>query len=150
MSKLHLGVIDAAYSDPDAPGAQTTYRVAKILEKKYDVMGVFVEQHEGEIAEAVTKIYQNDLNRIIEGGRSRLGRGESPVPKIESAFSDYLARDEWQTVTGRRIAAAQAGISHRFKKPKARTGPESGDARPAFIDTDLYRSSFRAWLDKDA
>lgn len=163
MSTLHLGVIDVAYSDADTPGAQTTYQVAMILEKKYDVMRTFVRLHEDEIVSAVTQRYQNVLNRVMEGSSAALHQREWPMPKIVSAFRGYLARDEWQKSTGRMIGAAQRGISHRFKNPEGRAvrassvvsgaasqygvGPAvQGQPRPAFVDTGLYRRSFQAWL----
>lgn len=144
MSTLHFGVVDLAYSDADTPGAQTTYQVAKRLEEEYDVMGTFVRLHEDEIVTAVTDKYRNVLNRVMEGNSGQLNRREWMMPKIESGFRDYLSRDEWQQATGRTIAAAQRGVSHRFKNPERRA--KNHGPRPAFIDTGLYRRSFRAWL----
>ena len=163
MSTLHLGVIDVAYSDADVPGAQTTYHVAKELEERYEVMRIFVQQHEDEIVTAVTDRYRNALNRVMEGNRSMIKQREWPMPKIVSAFRDYLANDEWQKATGRTIGAAKAGISHRFKNPEGRavsansvvqgkttkftlSAAKSSQPRPAFIDTGLYSRSFVAWL----
>jgi hypothetical protein len=40
--------------------------------------------------------------------------------------------------------AATAGVNHRKKKPYAKANP----ARPAFVDTGLYQSAFRAWVEK--
>jgi hypothetical protein len=40
-------------------------------------------------------------------------------------------------------AAADAGVNHRKKRPYAKR-----DARPAFVDTGLFVSSFRAWMKK--
>jgi hypothetical protein len=60
--------------------------------------------------------------------------------QIESDFRDYLSADEWQKTTGQAIAAAQNGVSHRFKKV---SGKKRGP-RPAFIDTGLMSASFRA------
>lgn len=144
VSTLHLGIVDLAYSDADTPGAQTTYQVAKLLEDKYDVMGVFVKQHENEIVAAVTDKYRNVLNRVFEGNSRALNQREWPIPKIASAFRDYLRSDEWQKATGRTIAAAQLGISHRFKNPEKRV--KNHGPRPAFIDTGLYSRSMRVWL----
>lgn len=163
MGTLHLGVIDLAYSDADTAGGQTTFQVAEILEEKYQVMKVFVQQHEDEIVKAVTDRYRNVLNRVLEGNSRALNEREWPMPKIVSAFRDYLSNDEWQKVTGRSIAAAKAGISHRFKDPTGRAvrvgsiasgkatkytigAARQGEPRPAFIDTGLYQRSFQAWL----
>jgi len=146
VSILHLGIVDVAYSDADTPGAQTTFQVAELLEERYDVMRTFVQLHEGEIVTAVTDKYRNVLNRVMEGNGAQLHQREWQMPKIGSAFRDYLSRDEWQKATGRQIGAAQRGISHRFKNPEKRASAKEAQPRPAFVDTGLYRRSFRAWL----
>ena len=141
MTTLHLGVTNVAYTDPDEKGATTTGKVAEILEDKYHVMRVFVQLHEQLIGEEITKRYAALLNtQRISGGKVDLG-ADIMMPKLESAFRDYLGADEWQKTSGQVIAAAQNGVSHRFKKPKAKRGP-----RPAFIDTGLYSASFRSWI----
>ncbi len=139
---LNLGVKNVAYSDPDAKGTTTTGEVAEILESEYHVMGVFYELHRKEITEAVVSELQDRLDSFLEGNLRKTQN--MPVGGLESAFRDYLAQDEWQKTTGHAIAVAQAGMSARFKD-KRNTKKKRG-ARPAFVDSGLYRRSFRAWI----
>ena len=66
--------------------------------------------------------------------------------KIETEFRAFIFSSEMQaTLTaaggGSISAAADAGVNHRKKKAYAK----ANKARPAFVDTGLYVSSFRAW-----
>ena len=164
MQKLHLGVEDVAYSDPDAKGATTTGQVAEILEDKYHVMRVFTELHGQEIADALAKDMANSLDAMLNNERISKVPLAGAMAQIESAFRDYLSADEWQKTTGQAIAAAQNGVSHRFKSIRTgktvrassiASGKTSGadvtivrkksrGPRPAFIDTGLYAASFKA------
>ncbi len=144
--KISLGVHDVAYADPEINGATTTGAVASILEAKYKVMRVFVGLNKPEIR----RIAINHMRGMIESlaaGKPESAQRNTPLPKIESAFRDYLSADEWQHTTGKTIKAAQLGVSHRFKNDvyNRRSGRP---ARPAFIDTGLYSRSFRAWISK--
>ena len=140
MSKVSLGVLEVAYTDEE--GATTTGEVAEILEKKYDVMATFVDAHADKIKDDVASVYVLFLNNYLKTGETWGGHKEFPLEKVDSEFSDYLDRDEWQRITGRTIMAAALGLSSR-KKDKQYSGP-----RPAFIDTRLYQRSFRAFLKK--
>ena len=159
MQKLHLGVEDVAYSDPDANGATTTGQVAKILEDKYHVMRVFAELHGQEIADALAKDMANNMDAMLNNERMSKIPLAGAMGQIESGFRDYLSADEWQKTSGQAIAAAQNGVSHRFKNAMntksmrvgggkngkgstmvLRPGEQRGP-RPAFIDTGLYARS---------
>ena len=162
--KLELGVEDVAYSDPDAKGATTTGEVAEILEEKYHVMRVFAELHGQDISDAIAKDVSNSMDAILHGERISKIPLQSSMGHVESMFRDYLSEDEWQKTTGQAIAAAQNGVSHRFKdvqsgKSIRASSVASGKVsaadtkivtkktrgpRPAFIDTGLYSASFRA------
>ncbi len=143
MQKLSLGVEDVAYSDPDASGATTTGQVAEILEDKYHVMRVFVELHGQSIADAIAQNIANDMEAMANNERISKAPLLDAMGKIESGFRDYLGADEWQKTTGQAIAAAQNGVSHRFKAVKGAKAKARGP-RPAFISTGLYSASFRA------
>ncbi len=160
--KLLLGVENVAYSDPDASGATTTAEVAEILEAKYHVMRVFVELHGQEIADVIGQGIADDLEALANDERIGKQMLMGSMGKIESEFRDYLGADEWQHTTGQSIAAAQNGVSHRFKNAQNRTVSARGvvkagggagltivankkrGPRPAFIDTGLFSASFRA------
>jgi len=145
MGTLHLGVENAAYSDPDAKGITTTEGVAKVLEAKYHVMRVFIEAHGQEIADDIGKALADDLSALMHGEKISAIPLDGAMHIIEKRFNDYLDADEWQQTTGQVIAAAQNGVSHRFKKAGGVSGKQRGP-RPAFIDTGLYQASFRAWI----
>ncbi len=140
MSRVQLGVNEAAYTDEE--GATTTGEVAEILEAKYDVMGVFIDAHMDKIKDDVTGTYALFLKRYLKTGETWGGMKEFPLEKIDAAFRDYLDRDEWQKITGRTIRAAKLGLSSRKKDGSYQVG------RPAFIDTGLYKRSFRTFLKK--
>jgi len=144
MAKVSLGVVDLAYASTDDPEATTTGKVAEILEKKYEVMGVFVKNHEPEIADSVMRAVMHVAKELLDSQSSPALQNAygMQLPKVESAFRDYLGRDEWQKTTGKIIKAAKAGVNHRLKHPYAKANL----ARPAFIDTGLYSRSFRAYL----
>ena len=159
---LHLGVVDVAYTDPDSEGATTTGEVAVKLEDKYQVMQVFVDAHIKEISGLLAQRYIGMINTMANRGPLP-DRRHVPMPKLDSAFRDYLGADEWQAITGRTIKAAKEGVSHRFKSIKGGTLSaksiaegkavaaaivikKSRGPRPAFIDTGLYSAAFRSWL----
>ncbi len=140
---LCLGVLNVAYADPDAKGITTTGEVAAKIEDEYDVMDVFYRLHGTEVKKAVADELIARMNDFIEGRTHR--KSTVTLPKVQSAFRDYLSRDEWQKETGWKIAAAKAGSSQRFKDSKNKK--KKRGARPAFIDTGLYSASFRAWIE---
>lgn len=162
MAKLQLGVENVAYSDPDASGATTTEQVAQILESKYHVMRVFAELHGQTIADAIASDMADNIESMLAGRKISSISLPEAMQKIEHGFRNYLDADEWQKTSGQAIAAAQNGVSHRFKnamnakfmrvgggengkgsKMVLRPGEQRGP-RPAFIDTGLYQANFKA------
>ncbi len=163
MLTLHLGVVDVAYGDIDASGANTTGEVAEILETKYHVMRIFAEKNMGLIEKAVADALQGEM----ETSRTR---GRKPTisnlytQKIDQRFREFLTNREIEKILPFTIQAAEQGISHRFKDISGKgvrvsdivAGKASGyqkvlkmkrNPRPAFVDTGLYRQSFISWID---
>ena len=141
MPKIHLGVLDQPYADRDSQG-ETTGDVAGYIENKFHVMRIFVEESMDDIALEVEKRLVGEIESLVQGRPSI----ESPVvefPKIEMMFRDFLDSNEIQTILTHRIEAADKGYSTRKKKKGEVRKP-----RQAFIDTGLYQTSFRAWMDK--
>lgn len=139
MSVVHLGVIDVAYTEDGK--ATTTGQVAEILEANYAVMQTFVDLHEGDIADALA----DRMAGLLETSESTSLRGmrEVDFPEVDRMFRDYLDAGEWERVTGNApTIAAATGYRSRKKHP---TKQDQG--RPSFIDTGLYRKSFRTWAD---
>jgi len=144
--KLVLGVQNVAYTDAEHRGVTTTGEVAEILEEEYDVMGVFMDIHGGEVMADVGKSMTAYLQSIFQGNPANARKGFA-LGGIEEQFKDYLSADEWQSHTGQVIKAARMGRSARFKEGFAKDKEGKPTTRPAFIDTGLYSASFRAWLE---
>lgn len=156
--KLHLGIIDVPYvgretaaqmrrrvkkGEHPPAGAKTTGDVAEILEARYHIMEIFYEVHKAEIIGALEESVSGAIENLIAGAPINMaatGEGES---KIKDLFSKFLSEKEMDRLgyPGVPTEAAKRGVNHRFKKGK---GPKN---RPSFIDTGLYETSFRAWVD---
>ncbi len=132
MIILHFGVVDIAYTEDDQ--STTTFEVASILEKKYGVMRLFIHAHEQEIADEMS----SELMAMLDGP-VKLDRVH--FPEVDAKFRDYLNTGEWEKITGQKTQAAIDRISARKKSGKREA------ERPSFIDTGLYRKSFRSWAD---
>ena len=147
---LNLGVIDIPYSGAAterrtakvASGTQTTGDVAGWLETKYGVMSVFAEAHEDAIVDAITDSMQGALESMMMGAPAQPDPFGSGMGRIEQEFRTFLdtAEIEGMGIEGVPTRAAIEGVSHRFKSKRA-------GRRPSFIDTGLYQTSFRAWID---
>ena len=149
MAELILGVLDVAYSmkaTETAPAQSTTTGdVAQILEANYHVMETFFESRKDQIAGFLADSLANALQDRLNGVPTRSSPTYGAEQQIEAEFRAFLDANEMQIValatTGSPISEAAArGVNHRFKRPYAR----KNRARPAFVDTGLYRSSFRA------
>lgn len=141
MPTLHLGVLDMPYADE---GGKTTYEVAGYLENRYHIMEVFFTMNERFFGDTMADSVSNALTAIMNGADQTTfdptGEGMS---EIEDRFRTFLSMRELDgVVPGVPTTAARMGVSHRFKRPHARRA-----ARPSFIDTGLYQSTFRAWMD---
>lgn len=155
--KLILGVLDQAYSDASSGGATTTGDVAEILEKRYHVMETFYDLHKAEIMEFIAQSMASAVQSVANGAinvNPLLGATE----KIQSAFRKFLLSREMEGLfgqltgeeaayfigkTGGFTGRASKGYSKRLKKPGAKR-----KSRPAFVDTGLYMTSFRADIEE--
>lgn len=158
--KLHLGVLDLPYADNASyketnvrkpkhkpkGGGISTFRVAEILERKYGVMGRFVELHGQMIADELANAYEGALESISMGAPVTLDAAGSATQQIEDQFKQMLSNKELDGmgVPGVPTQAALLGHSKRFKQPYKNRAP-----RPSFIDTGLYQGAFKAWVDDE-
>lgn len=141
---LNLGVVDVPYAK-----GQSTGKVAEILEKNYGVMEFFAYKYQNDIAKAI----ETDLVDFIEDALSGKSLQANPLAiscsKIETLFKDALAMRfmDGSNFSNRPIptAASLGGISKRFKDK--RNKQRKRGVRPSFVDTGLYRQSFKAWVD---
>lgn len=140
MPVLHLGVIDVPYA---RRSGKTTGDVAEILEAKYHIMEVFYQQNEALVARSLEKSVAGALESLLLGAPSSIDAFGAGTSGIEDRFKQFLSRREVEKLgyPGVPTQAALRGVSHRFK------GKRSGKRRPSFIDTGLYQSSFKVWVD---
>lgn len=173
MLILHLGVLDQPYADPSASApkrarkarkgrqalartkkgsqSQTTGDVANILERQYGIMGMFYALHQRDVDSDIADSMAATLDNLIAGAPASaltnpLAGAEE---KIGERFREFIDSEEMAILAsaprGRPVPtkAALKGVSHRFKHPYAKGHPR----RPSFVDTGLYRASFKAWFD---
>lgn len=163
--KLHFGVIDVPYvaNEPEAktkgrakrgakakrvkasPDQTTTGDVAEILEEKYGIMEAFFENNENAIAGFLEEGLKGTVENLFTGAPATNDPFGSGTSKIEEAFKDFLSTREAERVgiEGTPTRAALRGVNHRLKHPYAKGNPR----RPSFIDTGLYQTSFKAWVE---
>ncbi len=139
MPVLHLGVIVVPYNTANG---QTTGDVAEILEGKYHVMEHFYELHKDDIAVSLEGSMANALENLLMGAPTNLAPTGEATSKIEDRFKQFLSQKELDALgyPGIPTKASLKGVNHRLKKKK-------GAPRPSFVDTGLYESSFKAWVD---
>jgi hypothetical protein len=142
---LHLGVADVPYNEPatkKAPSGETTGGVAELLEDKYHIMRIFFEEHKSDVALALENSLAGALENLLMGAPANVTPLGEGAAKIESAFKRFLEDKEMDRLgyPGVPTKASLLGISRRFKGKR-------GPPRPSFVDTSLYESSFKTWLD---
>lgn len=139
--KLTLGVIEQPYQD--SPGV-TTGDVAEILEAKYHPMEIFYEVHQQEVADDLAEGFAGTLESMLKGAPvDPADLFLSGTAKIDAAFKNFLLTGEMESlgIPGVPTKAAVERRSLRFKKKR---GPSK---RPSFIDTGLYESNFKSWIE---
>jgi hypothetical protein len=167
---LHMGFVNTPYSKAamaapvraakaeferkkrrSFPKTMTAEDIANILETDYSIVDVFNQIYGDEIEDTVSGVYENVVVKIFsEEGKfiqKRKFASEEMVkfmqPKtkeIEKMFKSFLDMEEMngQGPRGEDIPtdAAKTGKGRRSKRPG-----------PSFIDTGVYRASFKAWVD---
>jgi hypothetical protein len=122
----------------------TAEDVAAILESKYKIIDTFTEMYAAQIQYTILSQFEKVAGDVLSGGRRRgdLGSILKPATKqIEVMFRQFLDKEEMNgRAPGVPTKAALAGVRHG-RGSKTRTG-----SRPSFIDTGIYRASFRAWV----
>lgn len=134
--KLNLGVVDIPYTDH--PESGTTGDVAEILEEKYKVMEIFFDLYGKEIAQDLENDIAGAIENAFAGGQVKNLFGES-MSKCERRFRAYIDKQEHR-IKLKKMDAPKAGArkKQQYKKVKHTT---------PFIDSGLYRRSFKAWTE---
>jgi hypothetical protein len=153
--KLVFGVIDLPYSYGRTRRKKkkgktikpkklpSTGDVAGWLENKYHVMEVFFHSKESGVIKSLEDSVEEALENLMMGApTSSINPYAGGTSEIENLFKKFISSREIETlgIPGVPTKAALNGISHRLKKKK-------GQRRPSFIDTGLYTSSFKAWIE---
>lgn len=153
MGKLTLGELDVAYATPSGESGTvkatitTTGRVAEILEERYGVMQTFFERRKEKIAEFLGDSVADAIADVLSGRQTRTSPTYGAEQRIEAEFRSFLDANEMDAIS---VALAGPEISNPHISAAAARGDNSrkksmkSNARPAFIDTGLYRQSFRA------
>ena len=149
---LHLGVIDVGYSDEKGT---STGDVAEYLEQKYDVMGNFAALHMPEIVESVEVSVAEAIEALMGGAPASLNPFGGATEDIKQMFGTYLDNEEIAETgqAGVPTQAALDGVRTSLKKKKENKNVKTyrsrvrGTRRPSFVDTGMYRDSFKAWVE---
>jgi hypothetical protein len=119
---------------------KTSVDVAKELEEKYKLVETFWNLIEDATIEQLEEAFVDDVEEVMQmQALSKRGISDEFTDKIEDQFKRYLDQEEH----GIKTLAASRGVSHLLPRPYSRSNPP----RPSFIDTGLYRGSFRAWVE---
>jgi hypothetical protein len=146
--KLHLGVVDQLYENGTPTG-----KVAQVLELKYGIMQTFADQNLQFMADQLAQSLSDQLEMIVALGDKapNVDVYAQGTNNIEQKFREFLNRNGTGIVT----KASTQGVSGRFKdrlntkgKRKADPNLSEGQVRPSFIDTGLYQSSFKTWVEE--
>jgi hypothetical protein len=149
--RLVFGVLVVSYADASGSGTTDTGFVADLLEKNYHVFETFYELKKEQIAGILADSMAERIQMLVMGRPPVKTNGSFTYgadQKVEALFRAFLDANEMSILAARYgfilSAAAEAGVSHRLKRPYA----ASNNARPAFIDSGLFRASARVWTEE--
>lgn len=117
----------------------TADKVAGYLEHKYQITQDFTRVHEEDIKElldgAIREVAIDALRKRIKFRSEKIVQLMKPrTVQVDKLFRSYLDNQE----SGASVKAAVQG---------KRTGRKSRLPRPPFVNTGIYRASFRSWVD---
>jgi len=122
---------------------KNTAEVAQELEEKYKLVETFWEAIEDTVVEKLEDVYADMIEDVLMMQEpSKKAFGDEYTQMIQENFRTFLDKEEH----GIKTAAAARGVSHLLPQPYSKNNPKP---RPSFIDTGLYRSAFRAWVEED-
>jgi hypothetical protein len=127
----------------------TADRVARILEGKYNIVEVFQEIHKEDIHNIINEGIGDVAFSMLSENRpftfSKMKNlMKSNTKQIELMFRQFLNFEEMNgMIPGVPTKAALKGVRHGRGRVTRR-----GIPRPSFVDTGIYRASFRCWATK--
>jgi hypothetical protein len=145
---IHMGFINTPYTKAAMQAPMTTARkqekgrrrhysktrtaeqVANILENKYGILGIFQKMYEeeiqGVIREKVDEFVIQSISQKRKPSSDSIAKAVKPSAiQIEKMFRNFLDKDE----------------SNIYSEAATKRG------KPAFVNTGVYRASFRVWAD---
>jgi|SRR5215469_8277481 len=125
---------------------KTTQDVANELEVQYKIVETFVDMEEDFIIEIMETSLAEDVEKIVAslGAISEHGISTADTDRIEQRFREALTQRRFDgVIPGVPTLSAMRGVSHLLPQPYSRRNP----SRPSFVNTGLYRSAFRAWVE---
>lgn len=135
--KLHLGVVDQNYTDHTE--SISTGEVADLLEEKYHVMEIFFDMHKKDIAGYLEDSIAGAIENTL-GGAKVVNPFSSATGKIEKKFRDYIDSQE-HGIQLKKHKAPKAGARKKRQYVKVKEVT-------SFIDSGLFRGSFKSWIEK--
>jgi hypothetical protein len=161
MPTLHLGVVDQPYNMARKKGQKrvasniTTGDVAGFLEENYHVMQTFANVHLADIADDLAKSMAGAMENLMLGAPIAMSPYARAESMIRQRFNDFIDNKEMDRlgIPGVPTQASLEGVNHRKKsgrnKPKGKTAKARAESviRPSFLDTGLYESSMRVWVE---
>lgn len=133
--KLILGVVEVPYAE----GRQDTGEVAEILEAKFHVMQIFVDQNLELITNDIADGVLGAMESALMGAPPGHDMFGSAMANIEDRFHGYIDREEHGIKTKAKDAPkAGARKKRQYRQVTSKT---------TFVDSGLYRNNFKAWID---
>ena len=117
----------------------STGDVAEILEAHYGIFATFAERYGQNIADAFAHSAAGTLESVMMGTPVN-DPYAGATTEIEESMKLFLDLEEMNGAPGVPTKAALDGVNHRLKIKK-------GAPRPSFLDTGLFQSQLRAWVD---
>lgn len=133
--KLLLGVTEISYAEEGI----TTGDVATLLEEKYSVMEKFVDLHKDDIIHAMENSIAGAIENTLAGRESKADVFLGAYGKIEHQFHNYIDFQE-HGIHLKKMDAPKAG-------PRKKRQYKKVDKTLAFVETGLYRQTFKAWVE---
>lgn len=163
---LHFGVIDIPYTYKQQTLTKkgkiakrmrtikvstTTGEVADWIEEDYHLMEHFYEDNKDKIADELTKSLDGAMEAVLTGAPVIQDPYGAATSELEDLFKKTLMMSGFDgripgvptVASGRVPSVRKGGVNHRLARPYAKSNP----ARPSFIDTGTFESSFKMWVE---
>jgi hypothetical protein len=125
----------------------TTGELQRILEERYGIVQFYWDHHGEEVVEELVQGYLSELSRPESGKGSRTDYMGKAIRNGEQAFRDMLDNRELDGQVGG-VPTAASVSGHSIAKRRRKRGTVRKE-RSSFVETGLYRDSFRIEVEED-